>query len=215
MVLAPVVDAAVERGGVKIVVPIMLMVFGWSFSKTLPCVGRFVPNTPGLESYSGMSLLATYAFARIYRVCDCEHKWKKVNVLLAFVLLLVLSSLGLCEYDSPVATGLACCGFYFVSKLELSRNLCRIVSVLAPSMFSVYAISVCGGWGVIEKCVFAFEKCSLIFSSVVAGFAVFAFSVALDLPRRILVLAVQGMVDTACRKMDSLYLRLTCDLFRL
>jgi len=192
MMLVPLVNAAIDKGGRMALLseaPLILMVWCWGFGLTLPIVGDKLPRTDGLAAYSGLTLLAIYAAARLCRMYDLDKRIRLRYVFLIMAVAMFATGIGLGDYNSPFAFLLAFMCFLLCGRLHLSEGTGRIVIALAPSMFSVYLIHTNELGGDLIRYVEAqaFGVCGWA-SVVSAAICVFGGAVILDVPRRVLAM---------------------------
>lgn len=64
-----------QTSTLKLVLPVLLLVYGWSFLMLVPGIQKFVPRTPGLEAFSGITLFAVYLVGRLYRSYELDSKF--------------------------------------------------------------------------------------------------------------------------------------------
>ena len=150
-----------------------------------------LPKTDGLDACGGITLTAIYAAARVcckLRI-DQRLNWKWFVVLLP--VLVILTGIGLGDYNSPYAFALAATCFFLVKRICLPAFLGRVVVWAAPSMFSVYLLHTNEiGGRFIYKC-----ECWMannvgqcpVFVVVATAVVVFFCALALDVPRRALM----------------------------
>ena len=98
MCLAPLVDGAISRkGAIAVAMPLLVAVFVWGDLPSLPFFGKLnIPVTPGLEAFSGLTLLGAYVAARIYRLFGLERirsRW----IVVIIPILVCFAALGMNE----------------------------------------------------------------------------------------------------------------------
>ncbi len=193
MCIAPMVNQAVEKATSRELLPLLFCVFIWSFSTTMPIVGRYVPQTSGLTAYSFLTLLGVYSAARFARKSyDANGRFKRIandkRVMWAFLAVcLPLAAIGFNEYNSPFALLIAGCVFLMIKGCHMPRLAGRVCAWLGPSMFSVYLMHSHGhAWRYVK----AFQDgvlahgAPLVIGYLLTAFAVFAICVIADMPRR-------------------------------
>lgn len=198
LVAAPYVDAYLrelrESGEIKValrlVVPLAVLVFVWSWAASYNFTAAFVPRTSGLTAYSSVTLVGIYALARIVRFCGLHERIPTWAALLLFPVCLGLSMLKLGVYNSPIAFGAAFAGFVLCWRLPLPRFVATSAGILGPSMFSVFLLHTNGwvlpalrGWsdGLVAR------DLPLLGAFVVLVLAVYVGGILLDFPRRVLL----------------------------
>lgn len=137
IMLSSAINALICGGGG--IYPLLCLVWIWGFGRTLPYGTEILPATAGLDSYGGVTLMAIYAAARWCSVNKIE-KIKAGWLFAALPVLWFLTGIGLGDYNSPFAFALAGVMFLLFLKVKVPMLLCRSVSFLATSMFSVYLI---------------------------------------------------------------------------
>ncbi len=216
MLLAPLVDTALthlpRRLLASVLVPFFLLTFGWSFGTELPIVGSALPKTPGLGSYTGLTLLSVYTVARLCRMFDIGKffTWKRAILLL--LALWCITGIGFGEYSSPFAIALAATMFYVFKAIPFPSWVGKIACFLGPSMFSVYLLHSHGGFGFyLIKCAEKFlvdEKglCVYLVYGIVAS-VIFFTCTLLDMPRRVLAQLLRPVYAPLMQGVDNLYRR--------
>ena len=189
MILAPMVDALLDRK-TSAIIPFLAMVWIWGFGRTLPFGSDLLPQTDGLAAYGGITLTAAYAAARVcckFRI-DQRLNWKWLVVLLP--VFVILTGIGLGDYNSPFTFALAAACFFIVKGVRLPAFLGRVVIFAAPSMFSVYLLHTNDvGGAFIKKCeLWMASNMGLcpVFAVLATAVVVFFCALALDMPRRAL-----------------------------
>ena len=202
MCFAPLVNAAVERGKMVAVLPLLVSVWFWGFGLTLPWFETHLPKTDGLDAYGGLTLTAIYAAARICREWHLDERVRMRWLLAALPVLCALTGIGLGDYNSPFAFALAGVCFLLVAHVKLPEWLGRAVLALSPSMFAVYLMHT----NEIGLGCFKPLEAQLISSGFpiagawfAAALAVFTCACALDLPRRMIVGIVFRLMGVGIR----------------
>lgn len=197
MCLTPMVNLAVERMTIKEMCPLLVCVFGWSFATTLPVVNRCVPKSVGLTAYSFLTLLGVYIVARFTRrIYDGESgpfykliKKKKV-VFLVVGICLIITAIGLGDYNSPFAIAVAGGIFFILKDCGIPVWLGRVCTWLGPSMFTVYLLHShrhAFGYLTIVHDSLLRKGFSLVAAYLMTALIVFFLCVVADLPRRCVV----------------------------
>ena len=204
MCLAPLIDIALEKvylmfkthdymGIFKIVSPYLACVFVWSFSCGLPGIRHVMPVATGLTGFSFTTLLGVYIAARLVRFAIESGNPKllalnrKTVMIPCLVCCLFAASIGMGDYQSPFSLGIAACAFLLFMRLRLCKWLQCILTVLAPSMFSVYLMHSHGlAWNYLATIENGFLKSGvpLVLAYAFTAAVVFGACVVGDLPRR-------------------------------
>lgn len=192
MLLSPIVDAAIERvkegqcSYLKLLVPAAFLVFGWGTLAVNHFTIRLTPQTPGLESYSGLTLLGIYVVVRLLRVSGVLAKLSLGGEVAIAVIGFVFVLAGVSQYNSPFALMLALGVFLLVIRAKPIGG--KIVNVVSPSMFAVYLYHTGPFFGVIRTFEqYLVEICGLpvFVTYFVMASSIFCGAIILDLPRRL------------------------------
>ena len=171
-------------------IPILMLVFGWGFLRTVPYVRVYVPRSSGIEDYSGITLLGIYISAQLIRRLSIREKIDRRGV----VILLGVSVLGVCchlsAYTSPFAFVVAMFSFSLFERFVVPKWLAKLVFFIAPSMFSVFMfhtneVGYCV-MGRIQSHLMNFGVGEFVYYPV-AAIVVFFCGLLLDMPRRLMV----------------------------
>ncbi len=215
MLLAPLVDAALERLPTRllpsVLLPFFALTFGWSFSAGLPYVGTFVPKTSGLGAYTGLSLLSVYVVARLCRRFEVGQWFTWPRAVLALLVLWCATGIGMGEYSSPFATLLCALCFFLFMRLPWPRWVGRVAQVLGPSMFSIYLLHTNRlGFGTIRKMedlLIDAHGWPTVPTYLAVTLTLFLTALVLDQPRRLLVYLTRAISAPLLAKLDALYVR--------
>ena len=221
MVLAGLLGADAQESRSELqkrALPVIALVYGWSFLALVPCVQRYVPRTSGLEAFSGVTLFAVYLVGRLYRLFDWESRFKMKYVLPATILCGVMSACvipptsgwggALARYNSPFLLGLSLGLFWLFRRALAGMKLpATVLAILTPSVLSVYLIH-CNSYGnqafAFAERMFANAGLPLYAIFFVLATLTFVAGFVLDVPRRLLSLCLQK----TCRLFDCLIVRL-------
>lgn len=191
MMLAPIIDGALMKAkdskrlsDAALIVPFLIFVFGWSFLSNFNCTHTIIPVAP---SCSVLTLLGTYAIARVFRFCEIEERTKTSQAILLFVSGVALSLLKIGKFNSIVAIMITIGAFILIRRVRISERIGRVVLWMAPSMFSVFLLHATPwclqslkSW--VDMLVSDGVPLHLAF--IVVTTAVFVVGFLLDLPRR-------------------------------
>lgn len=199
MLLAPLIDSTInceyskesDRIVAARILPVVLLSFGWSFGASFQFWQDWLPTTPGLGAYTGLTLVGAYAAARYCRWSGCLNKISNAAAIGIALLCVGLAVFKLGRYNSPVALVLAALTFKFAHNMKQASRSC--MTFLAPSMFSVYLLQV-------NDFMFPFiEDCAACMAIVLPSFLVvvilciviFVGCVLIDFVRRAVVDAIK------------------------
>ncbi len=218
MLCAPLVDVALERLSTRalrgVLAPFFLLAFGWSFLIDQPPLDKFLPTTPGLGSFTGLSLLATYVVARLCRRFDVGRLLTWPRMLAALAVLVCVTAIGAGEYASPFAVALAGCCFYLFVRIPWPTWVGAVARWLGPSMFAVYLLHTNSvGFPVIAGIEQRLLASGWSFDGVypILSILVFAAAVGLDLPRRAVVWCTQRLWTPVLNRLDAAWSHLFPD----
>lgn len=170
------------------VVPVILIVFGWSYLAMFPGLKKFCPTVQGFGPLTPLTLIGIYLAARLSRkVLASVHLGSRVFVGLV-ILSLPITWIGFGHYNSVASFVLAGAIFYLVEKLSVSERIGNILALAVPSLFPIYLLH-CNGVGYeylksLNR--FFIEDCHiwLYASYVMTAVVVFTTCFMIDLPRR-------------------------------
>ncbi len=152
MMLSPLINAAVD--GLKndrqamfgAFVPVVVLIYGWSYASGLPIVGGWIPKVVGFGSLSLMSLVGAYLTARVVRIGGIAFRKSMWGSLLALSGVFVFA--GFYHHNSPFALVFAMSLFMLVKEVGINSKLSAVVLFLAPSSLSVYLLH-CTSFGMV------------------------------------------------------------------
>lgn len=214
MCLAPIINAVLpigsenydeqnKRARMFVVIPMLLIIFGWGFLAKVTCSScNVVPMVHGLEEYSGLTLVGVYIFARMYRMLNLD---KRMPISLICVILMafpVLIRLGFNSYNSPVVLLMAMAIFTLFIKYKsfLSPYVNRYDGwkMLGPSIFAVYLLHAHSeGYAVIKSLYIGWPMAILVFVACIV----------IDIPRRICASIVAPVFSGCLRLVDEIWSR--------
>lgn len=203
-----------EKGKLRLIavaVPIVFLVFVWSFLPTLPKpIGSFFVAPHGIDCFSGIVFIGVYLSARCWRVFRIDTIIKLRFAIICIVLGLVSISLfRLGNYCSPVAFIVAALIFSVVKRANITST-CR--SAYAFSYGGGVAIYLMhtnwAGFGIISKgMVWAHDEFGLcVFVSwFMITVLLFLSLIGMDVIRRIFAIQILMYVDI--KRLDIMYIR--------
>lgn len=208
MAMAPIINLAADSEyRLKMLLPFSGFLFIWGTCCELPIIGSVMPKIAGIQSFSGLTLVASYTIGRLCDIYELNDKVKPWWVVMAVPILLFTFCLGvrhngewvsgwLGNYISPLTVVMSACGFYVFSRIKMPKPFEKLVLMIAPSMFSVYVIHSHPIWWnwMQETGSRLANKCWA--SSSLFGLAIVVFfgSVACDLARRIVLWGIKRLV---------------------
>lgn len=197
MCLAPLVDGAlmVNKSFMSIG-PLVLLAFGWGYAIEMPKIYVLVPQTSGIGSFTGITLLGVYALARWCRVIDVERFLRVKRLVYSVPILFTLTILGagwFGHYSSPVCVLLSAAVFFLVKRLHVGDGIGKVLLLLSPSTLSMYLMhsNVSGFMFLDYLGTFFPQGCPLVVTCLVVTVIVFLCTLGLDIPRRLFVRIVQ------------------------
>ena len=139
MLFAPILNLAIiQGGGYKLtVMPLVALVFGWSYLYEIGHLKPFVFPASGLGAHTPLTLIGIYLLARLFRSLELDAKIPTKYVLAAIAVCLPFAAIGLAPYNSPFAFCIAA-GLFILFKRFVKCG--EWVLFVAPSMFSVYLL---------------------------------------------------------------------------
>ena len=195
MAIAPLAEPLFDRdgagGAIAKIVPLVVVVYGWSYAGTkVPVLKDIIPLPTGLAPFSVLTFLAVYCVARISR--GYEAKIKTTWLVVAAFVSGVMCWSGLYHHNSPFCLIFAGSMFYLFKRmpaLDNNKVVARIALWLGPSMFSVYLLHT-NSWGFA-----ALRRAEDYLMGIGWNYYTMAFTVAivifvagilLDMPRRLI-----------------------------
>jgi len=210
MFLAPVIERAIasaKENVIEVIVPILLLVFGWSYLTIIPCVGQYIPCPYGFQPLSFVSLLGVYVFARLFKIFSLADRISWLMITVCVVVSCVFALAGEWHHNSLPMLALGTCWFCIAKRAHLSKgHFSGMIAFLAPSMFTVYLLHVSN---LTLLKVFNEKIVSSGYGVWVAWFAstsiMFIACVSIDLVRRLIVFVARRQVEWICSKTDYGY----------
>ena len=137
----------------------------------------YVPSTPGLGAFSGLSLIGAYAVARACAETGWLNRISKSWCAVVLVALAPIAAIRFGAYNSPVALVMAACAFRLFEDVRVAPRVGSIVKILSPSLFSIYLLQING---------FVFSGVpKLGIYPILTGVVIFVCTLVLDVPRRL------------------------------
>ena len=145
LMVVPILNVAVENaidmrgttGGGNLLLPFLIVVFGWAFLTGIGHVKPYVFDVSGFETHSPLSLAGVYVAARYFRLTGMENRVPSKLLLAVLMVCAPLAMVGLANYNSPIAVIIVAALF-----LLFKRHVkCGTWSLfVAPSMFAIYML---------------------------------------------------------------------------
>lgn len=146
LMVAPILNLAVETavemrkssmGGGNILLPFIIVVFGWAFLTGIGHVKPYMFNVDGFETHSPLSLSGVYVAARYFKLAEIESRFPSKLLIVALVVCTPFAMIGVANYNSPIALVMVAALFLLFKR---HVKVGAWVNVIAPSMFSVYML---------------------------------------------------------------------------
>ena len=146
MFFAPLINAALTpENALRLGLPILFLVFGWSFAYSFSALRSFVVGLPGFGAQTGLTLVGIYVAARMFHLLECEGRISTFIAICTIVLTAPLTAIRFGTYDSPIALLVAVCLFVLAFRVGIiSDRFVHIVLFITPSLFSIYLLQVNG-----------------------------------------------------------------------
>lgn len=124
MMLAPIIDGVLAKAkesrrlqDAAPILPFLIFVFGWSFLSNYNCTHAVVPKAP---SCSVLTLLGTYAIARVFRFCEIEERMNIRQAVVLFGVGVGLSLLKIGGFNSVVSIMITIGAFVLIRHMRIS-----------------------------------------------------------------------------------------------
>lgn len=216
LLLAPLVDAVLAwvppAKRLAVLLPPLAITFGWAFAQSIPHIGGLFPQSPGVTSYSGLTLFGVYILARLWRLGDWDRFLTGTRLYVAIGVLILLSIGGFYNYASPVAALLSGCCFLLFRRIPWPDWVGRVALWLGPSMFAVYLLHcnrvILPYFEPLEQAVMGLLHCPRLIAYPLATLPIFALCLAIDLPRRAILSLTQRLWKPLLQRLDATYTRL-------
>lgn len=215
MLLAPLVDGVLawvpKRHWPAVVVPPLLLTFGWSFARDTRYLTLLMPRSAGVTSYTGLTLLGVYLLARLWRLGGWDRFLAGRRLWWAIALLLLATACGAYCYASPFAALLAGCLFLACRRVTWPAWLMRTAGFWGGSMFAVYLLH-CNRLGLslyepLEQALMTQLHLPRYAAYFPATLVIFGACALLDLPRRLLLAATARFWQAPLAWLDGCYRR--------
>ena len=190
MMVAPALNKLTDSDRIDrdVIVPILLLVFGWAFCATIPGVRSFTPISQGVREGSVIMMSGVYVVGRICKNCNLERGMSQQWRAVCLVLSIMFVGLGLCSYTSPFSLVIAVSIFLMFKSNTTCYRIGRCFKWMVPSLFSVYLFHSKGEFGLqimsrVEDLLLA-RGVPLLAVYCGVSIGVFVLGILLDMPRR-------------------------------
>lgn len=215
MLFAPMINAAFDNNDKKtiiaMVLPIVFLIYGWSFVAGVPGIRDWMPVCKYLGGCNGVSLVGLYVFTLTYKKFELRRYCTARNGMIALPICVVLMLVGLWSFVWIPSFIVTCIVFEYVKKLNLPIWLGKVSIFLAPSMFSVYLLHICNCthlmWSFEVYCVDTL-KMPLYVMFAVTAIVTFVVSLAVDLLRRFALIPMRSIIGKTLRRVADAYSRM-------
>ena len=143
LIVSPILNAAIEgekRIVNKRIIPLLAVVFIWSFMTHVPILKNYMPKTAGVSDLSFLMMSGVYIVARLIRERQYDRYLRGNLFWGAFIVSIVLCCLGFSHYDSIFSLIVAVGMFQIVRNIRMPIWLGRIVLLILPSVFPIYIL---------------------------------------------------------------------------
>ena len=204
MLIAPAFEplfAKKPQGGdmdiLKFVLPLLILVFGWSYAATkIPVLKAHTPHVGGFGAFGVLTFVGIYVAARTCRYYDIEKYLSTRRLLLIAAVSGAFCWIGFMHYHSPFAFVFAGSVFFLFKRIKIrSPRMERAILFLSPSMFSVYLLHN-SGLGMTwlrntEDALLGAQEHNYYLVCFGVAAVLFLGSLLLDLPRRMVLRVVK------------------------
>lgn len=143
MLLSPILNRATDNlqknDALKILIPMFILVFVWSWGAVKFARLLVIPKCDGFGSYTYLMMVGVYVVARACHGLNIDSFLSTRWFAVVFLVSSLLVGLGGGGYASPFALTWSASAFFLMRKCRLFQQL-RFASWLASSMFTVYLL---------------------------------------------------------------------------
>ena len=215
MLFAPMINAAFDNNDknmiVAMVLPIVFLIYGWSFAAGIPGVRDWMPVCKYLGGCNGVSLVGLYVFTLAYKKFELSRYCTARNSLMVLPICFGLMLAGLWSFAWVPSFIVTCIAFEYVKGLRLPDWLAKACIFAAPSMFSVYLLHICNCthlmWSFEVYCVENL-KMPLCIMFIATAIVTFVVCLVVDLMRRCALFPLRSVIGSTLNKIDSIYFRM-------
>lgn len=182
------------RGALQMSMPLLVCIFVWAFMGDLPPLKSYVPRSPGMTGFSGLTLFGMYLVGRLFRLFAFAERVKIWQWALVFFVMCLIIPRRFGFYDSPFVCMMAVSSFFIFKALPEKLVPRKIVCFIAPSCFSIYLLHNNPlGWNLVKAINqhFCHSWHEIYVVYLISAFSLFALGFLMDLPRRFLGLLLR------------------------
>lgn len=201
MMLAPLVDYVIDdmdtsnwrnSKAFNAIIPLLILVFIWGGLRTLPYFMNILPEKSAPGPYSGYSLLGIYLAARLTRKFDFGTTISTSKLIITIIICELGCAFGLGEYTSPVSLIVAGGLFLLIKRMQVAHRVGGVVVFIAPSLFVIYLLH---DNFVAQRLMTTFQEwfygnVTGMLAYIATGVVVFFSCLAIDLPRRLILMGI-------------------------
>lgn len=142
MCFAPIFESVFsgQEKKVALVLPILFVVFIWSYMSMWPILKGRIPAPVGFSPRSFLTLIGIYLVARMMKIYNVVSRLSIGWIIGIGVVSVGATWVGFGHYNSVFALGVALSGFALFSRLTVPPLLGRIVFWCVPSLFPIYLL---------------------------------------------------------------------------
>lgn len=214
MFFAPMLDMVTRRGVevsdndkrdiLKVLMPILVLVYGWAFVRSISWCNGWMFVSAGVEPMSGLMMIGVYLFARLSRMYGLDRKLPTWALVAILILGYPLEFIGLGSYTSIFASFMALAWFLLIRKFKYGVSLGKVVAWMVPSLFSVYMFHSHNAVGFplitqYNTSLIEDMRVPIVWMYVISTLTVFGIGILLDAPRRILVKLCSQIMNSVKR----------------
>ena len=201
---APIIEKILlKKDRIRVLLPILLLVFVWAFLRELYYLRPFLPKATGIGAYSGLTLLGVYVCGRLTRMFEEKISIKKWQMILLGLGSFVVCMLGFGNYASPFAVLLSMCLFYFFKPRLPGKFVQKTIALLGPSLLAVYLLHSNGIGFSIIKAIERWLCVEGVLGCICCSLLVMTGCLILDIPRRFLVWCLHKPINATLSWIDT------------
>ena len=125
---------------IKAYTPLLFLVFGWMYLTQIPVLRNVVPRPEGFGVTTFLCLIGIYIAARLFRKLNLESYVDRKVLIVGIIICGSMCLLGFGHYHSIFALGMACLTFCIFKRIKFPDFLGKFVTLISPSMFSIYLL---------------------------------------------------------------------------